>query len=119
MANCWRRRLTLRETTPGTMSQALPSFPGRRVADLPFWVYASTPCAQSLRGPELVPILRNGGDEPGTGAGDHVAAVVEDELVAVVRVGHVGGGPRGWVERAEQGEPVRIGAEAAEGLAVA
>ena len=37
MANCWRRRLTLRETTPGTMAHSLMPYPGRRVADLPFW----------------------------------------------------------------------------------
>ena len=43
MANCWRRRLTLRETTPGTMSHGLACLPGRRVADLPFWDYRLHP----------------------------------------------------------------------------
>ena len=45
-----------------------------------------------LPGPDGVPVGHQRGDQAGAGGGDHVAAIVEDGVVAVIGIGDVGGG---------------------------
>src|SRR6202050_1261188 len=102
-ANCRRRRRTLRDTTAALCHTPRP---------------AQWSCASCSGGPEVVPVLGQGRHEALAGGGDHVAAFVEDRVVAVVGVGHVGGCSGSRVEGPQEGEPPGLGAQAAQRLLV-
>src|SRR5271156_2157207 len=101
-----RRRMPLRETTSALWHRLCPGTRGGRWLTSGFARLArsAAPRWSGHSGhPEGVPVGRQRGDQSGAAGGDHVPALVEDRVVAVVRVGHVGGGTSSRIEGAEEG----------------
>src|ERR1700722_15468402 len=121
---CRRRWRTLRETTSALWHTTFAIISrGRKWPRLVRAVrvlrFVQVACGARRVAPDAaLPEAGQFGDQAGAGGGDHGEAVVEDLLVAVVGIGHVGGRAGGRIEGAQEEEPVGVGAQAAQGLLV-